>query len=343
MQHFLLPPFKIEFNEGTPEKIQLMRVGSFFDERYGKVDITSAHLLSMMENFNNKVRGVDLALDFSHKSDGPAAGWIRRIDLNEEQTEMWAEIDWTNAGKENLLGKEFRYVSPDFTFAYKDNETLVEYGAVLLGAGLTNRPVIKNMAPAISLQELKEQIYKEGETMTPEEIAAMKAENEKMKAELAVLKAKAAPTEDDKELEIKTNEGEDMADKELLKKSADQEAKILALEAEVKEKNDKIEMAEKSKKFDVMLSEGKAVEAQRDAFIKNDMTDFVAKAMPVKMSEIGDGGQGTDKLDKTDTTSQIMKLAEAHVAKGKSLSDSIKLVLGENAELRKKYETEVTI
>ena len=33
---------------------------------------------------------------------------------------------------------------PEFTFNYKDNEELKDHGPTLLGAALTNRPVIKN-------------------------------------------------------------------------------------------------------------------------------------------------------------------------------------------------------
>ena len=199
MQHFHLPPHEIKFSAASePETIQLMRVGTFYDERYGKVEITPLILTEMEKNFNNNVRKIDIALDFSHNSDGPAAGWIKRVKLSQDGQELWGEIDWTNAGKENLLGKEFRYVSPDFTFAYKDNETLEEHGAVLLGAGLTNRPVIKNMAPAITLHEFDETKYQEGDMMTPEE---MKAALEKCVAEIAELKAKVAEPAAKPELE----------------------------------------------------------------------------------------------------------------------------------------------
>lgn len=342
MKHYHLPPLKITFAENAPEKIQIMRVGTFYDDRYGKIEITSAHLISMQENFEKKVRGVDIALDFSHKSDGPAAGWIKKLTMSQDGQELWAEIDWTNAGKENLLGKEYRYVSPDFTFSYKDNETLQEFGAVLLGAGLTNRPVIKSMAPAISLQEHK---YQEGEPMTPEEIAAMKAENESLKAELAKLKAPGGAPKLPDETKPK-EDGGDAMDMELMKKNSEQAAKILALENQCKEKDAKIEMAEKSKKFDVMLSEGKCVEAQRDAFLKGDMTEFLSKAMPIKLTEIGTGGgTGSDKdKDKNLSASdRVMKLAEAHTAKGKTTGEAIRMVLNENKELREEYQKEVAV
>lgn len=336
MKHFYFVPQKIHFaeNNEAPKEIQLFRVGSFYDERYGKVDITPEHLKKMSENFDSNVRGVDIALDFSHDSEGPAAAWIKKLSLKNGGSELWAEVDWTNRGRDNLLGKEFRYVSPDFTFSYQDNESLKEFGPVLLGAGLTNRPVIKSMAPAIALTEITE-----GEKMELEEMKKQLAEKDKMLAEQA---------EKIQAMEKKMQEGDSNMpnEQELLKKISDQSAMIAELQSKLKGFEVEVEMAEKSKKFDVMLSEGKACEAQRDAFLKDDMAGFIEKAQPVKLSEIGSGKNGEEEKpneDKSASDELVEMATKLSKEKSISFSEAAKVVLKDNKELAQKYREETAV
>lgn len=332
MKHYYFVPQQILFNEAESVKeIQLFRVGTFYDERYGKVDITKDHLVKMTENFDLKVRGVDLALDFSHNSDGPAAGWIKSLHLKNEDKELWAEIEWTKLGEENLKGKEYRYVSPDFTFAYKDNETLKDFGPLLLGAGLTNRPVIKSMAPAIALTEYKES---EMEEELKKQLAEKDAKLKEMSEKIAAMEAGSK--------EVKAEEGS--GDEGLLKQISEAKAKIAELEAKLSLSEKEVAMAEKSKKFDLMLSEGKVCEAQRDAFLKDDMTKFLETAQPVKLSEVGNGGKGKEVVEGEDAQDKVLTLAvKMSEEKKVSVSDAIKMVLSEDKDLRAAYEKSVQL
>ncbi len=82
------------------------------------------------------------------------------------------------------------------------------------------------------------------------------------------------------------------------KQKAD-EAKELAEKAKV--------LAEKETSFNVLLSEGKACAAQKDAFLKDDMTAFIKLAQPVNLTGTGsseNSGDGEDVLKAT------LKLAE---------------------------------
>lgn len=135
------------------DDVQLFRIGTFFHSQYGKFDITPEILKAMEGNFKANVRGMDLAIDYSHESEDIAAGWIKSVYLNEDGTQLWAKVDWTPSGAKVIGDKEFRYISPEFSFDYKDNETLKQYGPTLLGAGLTNRPTIKKMEPVVELTE----------------------------------------------------------------------------------------------------------------------------------------------------------------------------------------------
>lgn len=303
---FLGVPFSIRFAEGSENKIQVAKVGTFFDERYGKIEITKDVLVKFKENFEKKIRKIDLALDYKHENDDIAAAWFEKLELSEDGTELWAQVDWTPLGKKRVQEKEFRYISPEFNMDYKDNETLVKHGPTLLGAGLTNRPVIKGMSPAIALREISN-----------EEIEDMK-KAEELQKDLEAANKKLSETEAKvKELEegAKKDEpklDESMSAEDMLKKISELSAKILELEAELAKKKAEVELSEKNKTFDKMLSEGKVCEAQRDAFIKNDVVKFSELAKPVKLNEQGHG----DDKDTTDDSTEdavyekAMKLAE---------------------------------
>lgn len=137
----------------VPSEVQILRTGAFFHQAYGKVEVTKEMLSNMVRNFNENVRRVDLAIDYRHESDNIAAGWIRELMLFDEGESLWAKVQWTKNGERVLGEKEFRYLSADFSLDYQDNESLQKFGPTLLGAGLTNRPVIKDMAPAVELKE----------------------------------------------------------------------------------------------------------------------------------------------------------------------------------------------
>ncbi len=162
-------PVKLTENESgvkIPNRVQLFKTGTFkkneIDGTSSEIKITPQILKEIVQNFQDEVRGIDLAIDFAHRSDEEAAGWIKglTIETHGHETQLWAEVEWTPDGKAALSGKRFRYLSPDFAFAYIDNETGDKFGATLFGAGLTNRPVIKNMAPAVELTEVDEMAKK---------------------------------------------------------------------------------------------------------------------------------------------------------------------------------------
>jgi len=321
MKLFRCVPFSIELAEGAaPKRVQLFKVGTVHHPKYGTFDITPQILLSMKQNFDNKVRGIDIALDYAHESDKIAAGWLSELVLEENNTQLWGVVDWTKSGADVVLGKEYRYISPDFTFDYQDNETLKKYGPTLLGAGLTNRPVLKGMAP-VELSEGGNNQMDEKD----KEIAALKAQMEEMK------KAHEAKDMEMSELKKKIEE------KELAEKTAAEKAAADAAAAE-KEKA----LAEKKGKFDVMLSEGKCVEAQREAFMTGDFEAFTKNARVLNLSEKGHGGE--NKPGSGSASEQLLKLAEERAEKDNiGLAEAVSVVKAENPELEKQYRLEVTI
>lgn len=309
------------------EWVQLIRTGEFDHDWFGKFVITEETLRSFKLNFDRKVRKVDLAVDYFHETLAEAAGWFKEIELRENDTQLWIRVEWTDKAKQKILDKEIRYISADFVMDYVDAETKEEFGATLYGAGLTNRPHVKGMQPVFSEECVKQQINnnnERGHTMKFEDIMnAVKDLNDDQKAQLGEkLGFKKASEEDKKMSEVKMQLSE-------------KDSTIKKLSDDITVINKKLACAEKEKDFNILLSNGNAVEAQRDAYMKGDMTEFAKNAVKVNLSEAGSSlsGDGADEAK----TAQIKfdeKVAEK-VASGIPLKTATSIVYSENSELVK--------
>jgi phage I-like protein len=321
-------PFVVKLNESgsITRDYEIARVCTITDPRYGKVPITKETLIKFIENFDKNARGIDIMIDFEHKVDGGAAGWIKKLYLGEDGVTLRSQIDWTPKGEAALQNKEYAYFSPDFEFNYEDNETGEKFGPVLKGAALTNRPVIKRMEPAVALSE--------GETMktdlekAQDEVKRLTDELAKVNADHVKLSEQVAA--DQKKLADLGMSPEDM------KKLIDElQAKIQELEASNAQAAADKQMAEKKTQFQKLLSEGKAVPAQEEAFLAGDTVKFAELAGNVNLSAKGHGGGGPAHVD--DPDAKIMELAEKKMGENKSLSlsEAISQVRSENQDLWK--------
>lgn len=308
--------------------MQLLRVGNFFSEKYGNFKINSKMLSEMVDNFKSNIRGVLPALDYSHDSEGIAAGWIKELFLSEDQSSLWAKVELTPKGAKRLSDKEFAYLSAEFDPNYVTNEIpLKKVGAVLLGAALTNRPVIKNMNPAIELSE--------GDKMNIEEMEKELGEAKKKLADMEVFKKKLM-----KDSGIESEE--DLM--KMIMELKGQKELMEGKEKELGEVKEKLELSEKKlaetkkeNEFTVMLSEGKVCAAQKEAFIKGDMVEFVKNAQAMNLSEKGHGNNPTD--ENVDPEEKVLELAkEMSSSKKISLSEAMSKVIKENPSLAKKLQ-----
>ena len=78
-------PIKLKFDEiirsaletdenvNISDDVQLLRTGTFRHPNFGEISVTKAMLESMVVNFDNKVRGIDIAIvcDSIHMIGGP--------------------------------------------------------------------------------------------------------------------------------------------------------------------------------------------------------------------------------------------------------------------------------
>lgn len=138
----------VHLEEGkTTSWVTVTRTGKFSDPRYGQFEISKEMLLSMVRNFEARTYGQDIFIDVSHRPDNGAAGKI--VKLAVEGDRLRALVEWTPYGVEAIKSKGYQYLSAEFHENWQDNEANQKHGCVLLGAGLTVRPVIKRLDPVM--------------------------------------------------------------------------------------------------------------------------------------------------------------------------------------------------
>lgn len=309
----MLKTFRLQsFQFAEPDKngevaqdIQVFKSGVFSYWEPGDMTMSREMFNSMIVNFQNKARGCDLAVDYSHNAYAEAAGWIKELYLKEDNggCELWAKVDWTATAKKKIADKEYRYISGEFSYEY-ENDKGVKCGPTLFGAALTNRPFLKEMEPVIDLNEKNKEMIKMNEEVKKlnEEIAGFKVQLSEKDAEIAKLKGEILASE---------------------KKAAEEKLTL---------------------KFNDMLKEGKVCEAQREAYMSNDVVKFSELSKPVNLSAQGTSEEpaepvSTESMTREDAENKILELAEAKTKDGMSFSDAIKEALKENPEIAKKYRS----
>ena len=297
---------------------------------------------SFKKNFNSNVKKTDIAVDFSHRSGDKAAGWITQVILKEKNTQLWIKVEWTPEASETINNREFRYMSADFTTNYVDNETGKKFGATLNGAGLTNRPFIKDMEAVLSdvdIDDKKRQAIREilNDETPKEETEQMN--KEELKAEIA--KLSDAEKQDmglieTKEVEVQLSDDES---KEALKAEKAKNVKLA----------EKIVKQEKEAEFAVMLTDGDAVPAQKDAFMEDDVKEFAKLSVPINTKSEGSGEDPDPKKKEgeiktfDEATDKVNELTEKLMEKeaGLTFSEASKKVLSLNPELNEVLETDL--
>lgn len=130
-----------------------------------KLEITKAKLRTMERNWREgkfPTPPTRICVDYDHLSleperpgDGKAAGWFVDLELRNDDTELWALIEWTPAGAAVLASKEYQFISPVIADDWVTNDG-ERIGPTLLNAALTNNPQLQGMAPAtLSLRSLR--------------------------------------------------------------------------------------------------------------------------------------------------------------------------------------------
>lgn len=328
---------EIQLQEGeSTSSVQVLKTGTF--RWFGDpLNIDTEMLNTLKKNFDDKVKKVDLMIDYFHNSHQDAAGWITAVEIKNAGTELWLNVQWTDRAKEKITAKEIKYMSIDFDLNYIPNDSEIEFGPTLNGAAVTNRPFIKGMNPLFS-ENLKA-VFDELDISNEKREAIgriLDTEHEqkgKKTMELTDLKKECAVLSEDGKTEIRKIIGPEasviaMAEQNAVLKTeaAEKDAKIAKLSEAVKGHDDKISNIEKEAEFKALLSDGKAVEAQREFFMDGKMTEFIKLAQSVNMDESGHGNdtsggdKGKDPKTSEEAQDALIKLAEAKVSKDNDIN-----------------------
>ncbi len=147
----------IAFEDGRPDAswLQAFPIGEYTHPTYGKITMTIERARMMASNVVRKVRGIDIAIDYGHKSSGEAAGWVTSAEARHDG--LWLFVEWTKQAAAAIRGGEYRYFSPEYLTAWQHPQTQEKFTDVVLGGGLTNRPFLKNILP-VNLSEIEAQV-----------------------------------------------------------------------------------------------------------------------------------------------------------------------------------------
>jgi ATP-dependent Clp protease protease subunit len=291
--------YEFKFSETELSEVQLLKTGSFSHPQYGTLQITSEVLSQMKVNFDNKVRGIDISLDYTHENDGgelPAAAWIKSLEVRDIDNgqALFAKAEFTPKGKKLVQEKEYKYASADFVIDYvTQSGSHVPY--VLRGGTLTNRPFIKEME-SIKLSELK-----------TKEIGQMDKE-----AMYAALKERHGIDVQDMEASVQnlTSKVEELQNqiKTLGSLPAEKDEEINVLKNKLLEITNKMNQEEKERLFNELVAQGKVLPAQKEKVMAmfgsaEKIKDFYADAPAiVKTQPTGDDGHNEEGLTEAEET-----------------------------------------
>lgn len=149
---------KADSQGNPPTRIHLMSVGHWHAPWHGNFEMTPQDLEEMVANFDNGVGMVEgsqkLPVNYGHDMGGKAAGWITKLTVENNSTELWGDVTWTEEGERALRADEYRYISPEWnprSFPYQDPEDEDNWlDNVFTGAALTNIPLFKKLKPIMA-------------------------------------------------------------------------------------------------------------------------------------------------------------------------------------------------
>jgi hypothetical protein len=249
---------KIFSAKNKESEIEILHAGVWEHPNYGEVKITEEDIDKFIQAFDDKVRRVDIAVDQEHMPEKGAAGWYRSLSkvFEDGKIKLKAIVEWTKLGTQLIQDGIFKYFSPEFDFAYEDQETHEQFENVLLGGALTNRPYFKSLAPVALSENMfagftnNNKSSKKGVNMNKDELKAKLAEDSKF-----VLSKDASDEEKKAFEEAQVELAKDAEDAEEARKAQEEaDAKVKAEEGAVKASERFISKADHEKQMNEMRS-----------------------------------------------------------------------------------------
>ena len=304
-----------ELAEHGPEKlVQLVKTGQFTHEKYGEIILTTSDLAGMKKNFESNARGLMkkgvpvLQFDYKHSSDERAAGWIKKLSLSEDGSQLFGVVDWTPAARQSIENEEWSFTSPTISRNYTNTDTGEVFDIVLTGAALTNIPFLK--MDEIVLSETNN--LQGGATMPTFEdvLKFLETATDEQKAEVSALVGKTPDAVPDPAL------AEKVALSESVNLELSEQVKILT--KSTIDIQTELATAKKKTEFLQLLSESKVAPAQEAAYMKGDMVEFAKNAVNFSTTAAGQSPAGTPEIKtKEQAEDKLIELAETYAEKNK--------------------------
>jgi hypothetical protein len=142
-------------------RIEVLKTGTWKTAK-GNFSLTASDLKQMSQNYLSDVRPHSsthgLPIDEEH-SKKAALGWLKEpsVEANDKGGHtLFMNAHWTNDGLAKVKDKTYQFFSPEVHFQHDDPEgTLPKLRNVLMGGGVTNRPLFKGLAgiPALTASD----------------------------------------------------------------------------------------------------------------------------------------------------------------------------------------------
>lgn len=311
----------LPLQEGASESIiDLARVGAH-DNRF---TWTPEKFQELVKNFKANAYRLSLPsgdpvlqVNYGHNQE-EAAGWITDVftEMEDDGVHLKAKVRWTPRGAQSVRDMEYLYASAEWFSDYVDPETQKKWGLVLAGAGLVIDPAVKDLEVLTAKKQIKKGVTKMAKfeqaavaDMTLEDVLSWissAAPEDKMKI---VEAAGGVPAPSDDVAPMDTPPGTSEKAQDMPKeKAASENEKIKSLEGAVSALQSKLNTAQRNSEFDSLFMAGKVVEAQRQAFVNNDITGFIAASV-----ELNTVPHGTKSVRME--ASQNLTAEEQHVLK----------------------------
>lgn len=294
----------------------------------GKVELTPDFLGQFITSW--KASGSPpLPLDYDHKEDGPASGWIE--DLRQRPTgELEGAVKWTDDAASEIKADKRRYLSPTWSMQHTNRRTGEKGGPWLYGAALLNDPFYDSMPRVAAAGSPQHR----SNTMNEEQLKALRA-NLGLAADAtiegiidATAKYAAAWAETDEKFKASVKMTGDLESK--LKASQDEVTTLKAAADTAKAERfaEQVAAAVKEAKL-----EGRAVDSLANTKAFKAATDIetvrelLATTTKGEVPLVTKGAPGTpEKLTAADAKKQHDALVAAEQAKGHKYVDAVKLV-----------------
>jgi hypothetical protein len=145
--------------KAPPAKIQVGATGEWVTHPMGEFELGAEPFEEAIANFN--AAGVMPCVDrehecwFSFDDKAGARGWVTKFSIepdarNEGKPSLWASIDWTDEGADDVMKRRFLYVSGGYLLKAKDRKTGKPIGCFVDHVSIVKRPFIQNMQPLLN-------------------------------------------------------------------------------------------------------------------------------------------------------------------------------------------------